>query len=148
MEKKLDGNYTRILRAILNNAWRQHSTKQQLCGHQPPITKTIKVRRTRHAGHCWRRRNEHISDVLPWTPSYGRAKVGQQARTFIQQLLSIRGVALRTYQKRWTIRRGGEWGSRISVLIARQDDDYYIYIYIYVCVCGGSCFLVFSFYIL
>ena len=28
MEKKLDGNYTRILRAILNKSWRQHLTKQ------------------------------------------------------------------------------------------------------------------------
>ena len=28
MEKKLDGNYTRILRAILNKSWRQHPTKQ------------------------------------------------------------------------------------------------------------------------
>ena len=54
MEKKLDGNYTRMLRAILNKSWRQHPTKQQLYGHQPPITKTIKVRQTRHAGHCWR----------------------------------------------------------------------------------------------
>ena len=27
MEKKLDGNYTRILQSILNKYWRQHSTK-------------------------------------------------------------------------------------------------------------------------
>ena len=44
MEKKLDGNYTRMLRAILNKSWRQHLTKQQLYGHLPPITKTIKGR--------------------------------------------------------------------------------------------------------
>ena len=37
MEKKLDGNYTRMLRAILNKSWRQHPTKQQLYGHLPPI---------------------------------------------------------------------------------------------------------------
>ena len=43
-EKKLDGNYTRMLRAILNKSRRQHPTKQQLYGHRPPITKTIKVR--------------------------------------------------------------------------------------------------------
>ena len=49
-EKKLDGNYTRMLRAILNKSWRQHPTKLLLYGHLPPITKTIKVRRTRHAG--------------------------------------------------------------------------------------------------
>ena len=52
MEKKLDGNYTRMLQAILNKSWRQHSTKQQLYGHLPPITKTIQVRQTRHVGHC------------------------------------------------------------------------------------------------
>ena len=27
MEKKLDGNYTRMLRSILNNSWKQHPTK-------------------------------------------------------------------------------------------------------------------------
>ena len=30
MEKKLDSNYTRMLRAILNKSWRQHPTKHQL----------------------------------------------------------------------------------------------------------------------
>ena len=49
------------------------------------ITKTIKVRRTRHAGHCLRSRDELISDVLLWTPSHSRAKVGRPARTYIQQ---------------------------------------------------------------
>ena len=86
LEKKLDSNYTRMLRAILNKSWRQHPTKHQLYGHLPPITKTIQVRRTRHAGHCWRSRNELISDVLLWTPTYGRAKAGWPARTYIQQL--------------------------------------------------------------
>ena len=86
MLKKLDGNYTSMLRAILNKSWRQHPTKQQLYGHQPPITKTIKIRRTRHAGHCWRSRDELISDVLLWTPYHGRAKAGHPAQTFIQQL--------------------------------------------------------------
>ena len=49
LEKKLDGNYTRMLRAILNKSWRQHPTRHQLYGHPPLITKTIQVRRTRHA---------------------------------------------------------------------------------------------------
>ena len=43
LEKKLDGNYTRMLQAILNRSWSQHPTKHQLYSHQPPITKTIKV---------------------------------------------------------------------------------------------------------
>ena len=84
LEKKLDGNYTRMLRAILNKSWRQHPTKHQLYGHLPPMTKTIQVRRTRLAGHCWRSRGELISDVLQWTPTYGRAKARRAARTYIQ----------------------------------------------------------------
>ena len=89
LEKKLDGNYTRMLRAILNKSWRQLPTRHQLYGHLPPITKTIQVRQTRHAGHCWRIRDELISDILLWTPTYGRAKAGRPARTYIQFYFSI-----------------------------------------------------------
>ena len=41
MEKKLDGNYTRMLQAILNKSWKQHPTKPQLYEYLPPISKTI-----------------------------------------------------------------------------------------------------------
>ena len=78
--------YTRILQAILNKSWRQHPTRHQLYGHLPSITKTIQVRRFRHEGHCWRRKDELISDVLLWTPVYGQGKAGWPARTYIQQL--------------------------------------------------------------
>ena len=74
LEKKLDGNYTRMMWAILNKSWRQHPTKQQLYGLLPPITKTIQFRQTRRVRHCWRSRDELISDILLWTPSHGRAK--------------------------------------------------------------------------
>ena len=93
LEKKLDCNYTRVLRAILNKSWRQHPTRHQLYGHWPRITKTIQVRRTRHTGHCWRSRDELISDVLLWTPTYGRAKVGRPARTYILQLCEDTGCS-------------------------------------------------------
>ena len=122
LEKKLDGNNLRMLWAILNKSWRQHLTKHQLYGHLPPITKTIKVRRTRHAGHCCRSRDELISDVLLWTPSYSRAKAGQQLEHTYSSYVRIRDVALRTCQKRWTIGRSSERGSGISVLTAWHDD--------------------------
>ena len=93
LEKKLDGNYTRMLRAILNKSWRQHLTRHQLYGHLPPITKTIQARRTRHAGHCWRSRDELISYVLLWTPTYGQEKAGRSARTYIQQLCEDTGCS-------------------------------------------------------
>ena len=91
MEKKLNGNYTSILLAILNKSWRQYLTKLQLYSHLLSITKPIKVRRTRHARHCWRSKDELISNILQWTPSYGRAKAGRQARTYIQQLSADTG---------------------------------------------------------
>ena len=43
LEKKLDGNYARMLRAILNKSWRQHPTKHQLYGHLPPLRKLSKL---------------------------------------------------------------------------------------------------------
>ena len=93
MEKRLDSNYTIMLWAILNKSWRQHPTKQQLYSHLPPITKTIKIRQTRHAGHCWRSSDELINDVLLWIPSHGRAKAGCPAQTYIQQLCADTGCS-------------------------------------------------------
>ena len=61
--------------------------------HLPPITKTIKIRPTRPAGHCWRCRDELISDVLQWTPSHGRGKTGRPIRTYIQQLCADTGCS-------------------------------------------------------
>ena len=59
---------TTMLRAILNKSWKQHPTKQLLYGHLPPITKSIKIWRTRHAGHPGR---DHkwctLVDPFTWT---------------------------------------------------------------------------------
>ena len=71
-----------MLRAISNRSWRQHLTKQQLHGHLPPIMKTIQIRWTWHARHCWRSGDKLISDG---PHSHGQAKAGRPARTYIQQ---------------------------------------------------------------
>ena len=123
LKKKLDGNYTRMLRAILNKSCRQHPTIHQLYGHLPPITKTIQVRRTRHAGQCWRSKDELISDVLLWTPHMAKQKQDDQLEHTYSSYVRIRDVTLKTCQKRWMIGRSDERGSGISVLAARHDDD-------------------------
>ena len=122
LEKKLNGNYTRMLRAILNKSWQQHPTRRQLYGHLPPVTKTIQARRTRHAGHCWRSKDKIVSDVLLWTPAYGQSKAGRHSRTY-SSYVRIRDVTLKTCRRRWMIGRRGERGSEISVLAARHDDN-------------------------
>ena len=129
LEKKLDGNYTRMLRAILNKSWRQHPTRHQLYGHLPPITKTIQVRRTRHAGHCWRSRDELISDVLLWTPTHGRAKAGRPARTYIQQLCEDTGCCPEDLPRAMNDRE--EWRERVRNIRATSATWWWWYIYIY-----------------
>ena len=124
LEKKLDGNYTKMCRAILNKSWQQHPTRRQLYGHLPPITKTIQARRTIHAGHYWRSKDEFVSDVLLWNPAYGQSKAGRPARTCIQQLCDDTGCNREDLPEAMNDREiWRERGSGISVLAARQDDD-------------------------
>ena len=85
-------------------AWRQlHKNAASYTEHVPEaathkaaairplttITKTIQIRR-----HCWRSRDELISDVFLWTSSHGRTKAGQPAKTYIQQLSADTGCSL------------------------------------------------------
>ena len=71
LEKKLDGNYTRILHAFLNKLWKQQPIKQQLYCQIHLISQTIWARWRRHAGHCWRSKDKLISDIfrLCWLTS-------------------------------------------------------------------------------
>ena len=122
LEKKLDSNYTRMLQAILNKSC-SNTPQSKLYVHLPPITKTIQVRRIRHAGHCWRSRDKLISDVLLWTPTYGWAKAGCPARTYIQQLCEDTGCSPDDLPEVMNDRKSGERGSGISVLAVGHDDD-------------------------
>ena len=95
---------------VVFHSWRQHPTKQLLYGHVPPVTK---IRRTRHAGHC---REVGMYSCGPLHMDEQRQDV-QLKPTYSSSVL-ILDVALRTCQKQWTIGRGSERGSEISVLIA------------------------------
>ena len=105
-------NITHICYFVASNkSWRQHPTRHQLYGHLPPITKTIQVRRTRLAGHCWRSKDELISDVLLWTPTYGQAKAGRPARTYVQQLCEDAGCSPEDLPKAMNDRE--KWRERV-----------------------------------
>ena len=115
MEKKFDGNYTRMLWDVLSKSWRHHPTKQQLYRHLPPIIKTIQVRQARHVGHWWRNMDKLISDILLWTHSHGWTKAGL-ARTYIQQPRANTGYSLEDLSGEMDDRDG--WWERVN------DDDY------------------------
>ena len=81
----------------------------------PPTTHhKNKVRRTRHAGHCWRSRDKLISDELLWTPSHGQAKAGWPARTYLKQLWANMGCNPEDLLEAMDDREG--WRERVRVI--------------------------------
>ena len=106
----------KMQRAILKKSWKQQSTKQQLYGHLPPISKTIQVRWTRHVGH---------------------ASVGRPVKT-LHQLCADTGCRLedlpRAANNRCIVRE-----SRKSVVSAWLT---YIYIYIYIYTHTKTCWCI------
>ena len=90
---KLNGWKKKASRQLHKNAASNTEQVLEATPHKAPTIRpptsyheNYQVRRTRYAGHCWRSRDELISDLLLWTPTYGRIKAGRPARTYIQQL--------------------------------------------------------------
>ena len=135
-----------MLRAILNKSWRQHPVRHQLYGYLPPIMKTIQARWTRHAGHCWRSRDELISDTLLLTPTYGQAKAGRPAWTYIQQLCEDMGCSpeeqpeAMNNREKWResvkdIRAGGTtgwWWWWCPIIHSKVAVGFYLLIYLFI----------------
>ena len=119
--------YTCMLRAILNKSRWQHSTKHQLYSYLPPLTKTFQIRQTRHAGDCWRSKDELISDVLQWTPIYGRAKAERPAKTYIQQLCEDTGCSPEDLPEAMNDRE--KWRDRVRDIPASGMTWWWWYIY-------------------
>ena len=96
LRKGLMGTAKKILQAIVNKFWKANPSKQQLYGYLSPISKTNQVRRKRQVGHCWRNKDEIISDVLPGTSSLGRYSVGRLARTYHNSSVRTQDVVFKT----------------------------------------------------
>ena len=79
---------------IVSKSRKQHPVKQQLYGYLPPISQTIQVRQTRYARHCWRNKDELLSDVLLCNATYGRASDDQPARTYLHKFCMDTGYSL------------------------------------------------------
>ena len=86
MERKIDGTYTRMLRAITNKHWNPHLTNEELYKNIPKISDTIRKQRLHFAGHCWRSKDELASDLLLWNPKHGKRSRGRPRKSYIDQL--------------------------------------------------------------
>ena len=60
MERKIDGIYTRMLRAIKNKHWNLHLTNEELYKNIPKISDTIRKQRLSFADHCWRGKDDWL----------------------------------------------------------------------------------------
>ena len=105
-----------FLRAVLNKSWRQHPTKRRQYRHLSHIPKTIQVIRIRYEGHCWRSKDELISDILLWNSSHGRAKARRLTRTCIQQLCVDAACSLENLLEAMDGRNG--WRERVREIRA------------------------------
>ena len=81
-----------MLRAILNISWKGHPTKIRLYGNIPPLKSILRIRRTRFVGHCYRREEEIIKDILLWTPNHGTTKLGRPRKTYVKQICDDTGL--------------------------------------------------------
>jgi hypothetical protein len=73
--KKLDGSYTRMLRAVYDISWRDHVTNKVLYGTLPRISEVVRTRRLALAGHV-SRHDDPAGRLLTWTPDAKR-RVGR-----------------------------------------------------------------------
>ena len=120
LEKKLNGNYTRMLWAILNKSRRQHPNKAP----------TIRPPASHHKNHpSWT--NQICRTLLEkqgwahkWsTPMDPEQKQNDQREHTYSSYVRIWDVSLKTFRRRWTIGRKAERESGISVRAAWHDDD-------------------------
>ena len=75
-----------MLRAVLNISWKQYLTNNELYRNIPPISSTLRDRRLKFAGHCFRRKEELASDQILWQPLHGVRTPYRPYITFIDKL--------------------------------------------------------------
>ena len=114
LKKKLGGNYTRMLRAILNNSWRQHPTRHQLYGHLPRKLYKLDEPDTQDTAREARTNSSVMYSCGP--PAYGQAKAGRPARTYIQQLCEDTGCNPEDASKAMNDRE--KWRERVKDICA------------------------------
>ena len=82
-----------------------YMSNKDLYGKIPKITDTIREQRLRFSGHCWRSKNEVVSDVLLWLPIHVHRSRGHPVKTFVDQLMEDTSC---NYEELPNARRNGE----------------------------------------
>ena len=94
LENKLNGAYTRILRATLNAHWSQRVTNKELYNDLLKVTETIRYRRLKFSRHIWRHYEEIALNLLFWMQTNGKNKRGRPQKTHIDQFIEDTGLQM------------------------------------------------------
>ena len=122
MENKIDGLYTKLLRRVLNVSWRDHMSNKELYGDLPPLSSTIRQRRLRFAGHCFRATNQPVSKLLFWSPSQGKRGRGAGMKTYPKMLKE--DTNLQSEQEIQGLMKDKLlWRQRVKSVIVSSKDD-------------------------
>ena len=73
---------------------RNQKTNKELYSNLPKIIDTLMIRRPQFIGHCWRKKDEVISDLLLWEPKHSARKRGRPATTYVDQLRNDTGLSI------------------------------------------------------
>ena len=87
LEKRLNGTYTRMLMRAWNLSWNLHPTRQRIYGTLPTISEVVRERRLRFAGHCYRAKDQAITNLVLWqlpTPHRNGARPLSYTTTIIR----------------------------------------------------------------
>ena len=124
LERRLDGNYTRMLRAVLNKSWattpHETPTIRTLAPHHKNYTSSTNQTR----GTLLEKQGRAHKRCTPCGPPLMDVQVwDDQHEPTYSSYVRTRVVILKTCRRRWVIGRNGERRSGISAQTARHDDD-------------------------
>ena len=88
MRNRLDGTYTRMLRAVLGVSWKEHKTNKGLYGNLPKITDTLMIRRLRFIGHCSLEISKQFRCIQLFRERLSEKKCRRQSRKVIWDMIN------------------------------------------------------------
>ena len=122
MTNSINGLYTKLLRRAKNVSWRDHVSNQELYGNLPSLSSTIRQRRLRFAGHCFRAENQPITKLLLWTPTKEKKGRGAGIKTYPKMIKEDTGLTSEQEIKGLMTERT-LWRKRVERSIVSSTDD-------------------------
>ena len=122
MTNSINGLYTKLLRRAQNVSWRDHVSNQELYGNLPSLSSTIRQRRLRFAGHCFRAENQPITKLLLWTPTKEKKGRGAGIKTYPKMIKEDTGLTSEQEIKGLMAERT-LWRKRVERSIVSSTDD-------------------------